>query len=210
MPDGSVMQRWHRGILTKAVTSLVSLAMLALFAPTAGAESWRLARGPSLVEFTIDHLIFSEVSGRFGRFEGTVNSPGDDFASAKVEVAIDVASIYTGHADRDRHLLAGDFFDVERFPEMRFESRSVEPVGPGTYHVVGDLTIRGITHDVELEALYSGERETTAGKRRDYRARGSINRSDYGLRWNDLWAGRALIGEEVEITLVIALVEAPS
>ncbi len=195
-----------------AVGGLIGASLLVglVLAPDAAeAEIWRLARGPSSVEFSVKHLVFSEVAGRFGRFDGSVDCPGDDFADATVEVTIDVATVYTGHADRDRELLTADFFEVERFPQMRFESRAIERTGPERYRLVGDLTIRGVTHEVELEALYGGERETAGRKRRDFHATTTVNRSDYGLSWNDTWAGKALVGEKVDITLAIALVEAP-
>lgn len=192
-----------------AILSASLLAGLMVSPRVCEAEVWRMARGPSSVEFAVGHLIFSEVTGRFSRFDGSVDCPGDDFTDATVKVTIDVASVYTGHADRDRHLLTEDFFEANRFPEMRFESRLVERTGSETYRLVGALTIRGITHEVELEALYWGERRTASGKRRDFRATGSVNRSDYGLSWNDTWAGRALVSEKIEITLAIALVEAP-
>jgi len=189
------MQRWNQDTPTAgAVLGAILIVGLA-FPPTAAtAEVWRFARGPSSVEFTVGHLIFTTVTGRFSRFDGTVRCPddssGDDFAGATVDVTIDVGSVYTGHVDRDRHLLAEDFFAAERFPQMRFESRSVERTGPETYLLVGGLTIRGVTHDVEFEAFYAGERETARGKRRDFRATGSINRSDYGIIWNQTWTGR--------------------
>ena len=201
------MRRKIRGARTAgAVLGASLLVGLILFPGAAEADVWRLARGPSSVEFVVGHLIFSEVAGRFSRFEGSVDCPEDDFADAAVKVTIDVKSIYTGHADRDRELLTEDFFEAERYPKMRFESRSVERTGPETYLLVGDLTIRDITREVEFEARYGGERRTVAGKRRDFRATVSINRSDYGLNWNDTWAGRALVSEKVEITLAIALV----
>jgi len=186
------------------------LAGLLLVPRSTEADVWRLDRGPSSVEFTIGHLIFSEVTGRFGRFHGTVECPSEDFTDARVDVSIDVTSVYTGHSDRDRELMTEGFFAADRFPEMRFESRSVERTGPVTYRLVGDLTIRGITHEVVLKALYGGERKSARGKRRDFRATGSINRSDYGITWNDTWAGRLLLADEVEITLAIVLIEAPS
>ncbi|MCH7667359.1 MAG: YceI family protein [Acidobacteria bacterium] len=195
---------------TSPILSALLLAGLVLVPRATAAEIWRLAPGPSSVEFTIGHLIFSKVTGRFGRFHGTVDCPGDDFTDATVEVSIDVTSIYTGHPDRDRELMSESFFAAERFPEMRFESRLVERTGPATYRMVGDLTIRGITHEVVLSAFYAGERKSAQGKRRDLQASGSISRSDFGITWNDTWAGRLLLADEVEITLAVALIEAPS
>lgn len=207
------MRRQIKGTRTTGAASrILSASLLAglILCPSAGeAEVWRLARGPSSVEFSVGHLVFSEITGRFGRFAGSVDCPGDDFTDAKVEVTIDVASVYTGHLDRDRHLLTEDFFEAERYPEMRFESRSIERTGSETYRLIGDLTIHGITHEVEFEALYGGERGTAEGKRRDFRATTSVNRSDYGLSWNDTWTGKVVVGEKVDIALDIALIKSP-
>lgn len=204
------MRRKNRCARTAgAVLSASLLAGLILFPRATGAEVWRLVRGPSSVEFAVSHLLFTKVTGRFSHFTASIDCPGDNFTDAKVEATIDVTSVYTGHADRDRQLLTEAFFAAERYPEMRFESRSVVRTGPETYRLVGDLTIRGVTREVALEAVYRGERRTARGRRRDLRATGSINRSDYGLSWNDTWADRALVAEKVEITLEIALVEVP-
>ena len=90
---------------------------------------------------------------------------------------------------------------------MSFESRSVSSTGPHGFSIVGDLTIRDRTRQIVLDAEYLGKRPTSGGERRDFRATGSLNRFDYGLRWNQLWAGRALVGETIRITLDIALIK---
>lgn len=187
------------------LASVALAAGLLFLPPVLAAEVWQLAPGPSSVEFTIGHLIFSTVTGRFGRFQGTVDFPGDDVTDARVEVAIDITSIYTGHADRDRELLGSEFFAADRFPEMRFESRSVALTGPGTYRVTGDLTLHGVTRQVDLKARSSERFTTASGERRDFRATGSIRRSDFGITWNDTWAGRLILDDRVDIQLDIAL-----
>ena len=200
--------------IRKARAALAGLGAVVVLATTGAtrAETWRLARGPSSIEFTIGHLIFSEVSGRFGRFDGVVSCPNgcsdDDMTKARIDVTIDVTSVYTGHADRDRELMNEDFFAADRFPEMRFESRAIERTAQDGFRVLGELTIRGVTLPVALEALSEEEHQTSTGRRRDFRASGSIHRSDYGMTWNDTWAGRLVVADEVRINLSITLVEA--
>ena len=184
----------------------VCLVALLFCAAAAPAATWNLSRGPSAVNFTVRHLIFSEVAGRFTRFAGSVDCPGGDLEKARIEATIDVASIYTGHEDRDRHLVGNAFLAAAKFPRMHFASRSITRTGPDAYEIVGDLTIRGITREIVLAAKSMGRRETTLGERLDFEATGSLKRSDYDLHWNTLWDGRALIGEEVEISLKVALV----
>lgn len=172
---------------------------------SASAAKWRVARGPSAVGFKVSHLVFSSVEGRFTHFAGTVELPGEDLEEARIEAEIEVASIYTGHQDRDRHLVSDEFLHAADFPRIRFASRSVRRTGPETYEIVGALTIRGVTREIVLAAESAGRRETAAGPRLDFRATGSLDRRDYGLVWNRIWDGRAVLGDRVEITLEIAL-----
>jgi polyisoprenoid-binding protein YceI len=188
--------------------AILSLICLPVCTAAAGAATtWQLARGPSAVNFSVSHLLFSQVEGRFTRFGGSVELPGESFEEARIEADIDVASIHTGHRDRDRYLVSDEFLAVEAYPRIRFVSRAVRRTAPDTYEIVGDLTIRGITREIVLDAKSMGRRETTAGARLDFEAIGSLNRYDYGLRWNRIWEGRALLGEEVEIQLKVCLVE---
>ncbi len=200
-------RRARAGHVARWASTLCLLA-LPLCTP-AGAADWRLARGPSSVSFTIGHLVLTEVSGRFTRFSGSAHCPDGDFTNATIEATIEVDSIYSGHQDRDRELLTDDFFFAEKFPQMRFASRSVTRIGPDAYTILGDLTIRGITREIVLDAEHLGRRTTTQGERVDFRATASLNRFDYGVSWNPLWTGRILLDETVQITLEIALIEEP-
>ncbi len=188
-------------------SAIAAALVLPLWAGAATASAWQVARGPSAVSFTISHLIFSEVEGRFTRFSGSVELPGESFEEARIEADIDVASIRTGHRDRDEHLVSEEFFFADRFPRIRFVSRTVRRTGEDTYEIVGDLTIRDVTREIVLAASSMGRRQTTAGARLDFEATGLLNRHDYELQWNKIWDGRAVLGEEVQITLKVCLVE---
>jgi polyisoprenoid-binding protein YceI len=192
----------------RQLRSVVCAALLtALGATVLPATSWQVAGGPSKVTFEVSHLVFSEVSGRFRSFTGSVDCPDDDFERAVIEATIAAESIYTGHEDRDRHLKSDDFLDAGRFPEIRFASRSVRRTGEESFEIIGELTIRGVTREIVLDATSMGRRETTRGARLDFHAHGTLDRRDFGLRWNKIWDGKALLGEKVEIDLNVALVE---
>lgn len=184
----------------------VALVLLS-WSGAAAATTWQLARGPSAVSFTISHLIFSEVEGRFSRFSGSVDLPGESFEEARIEADIDVASIRTGHRDRDQHLVSEDFFFADEYPRIRFVSRSVRRTGRKTYEIVGDLTIRGVTREIVLAADHMGRKETDGGTRLDFVATGSLDRSAFDLRWNRIWDGRAVLGNDVQIRLKVCLVQ---
>ena len=201
------MERSNRGALLGR-TTFTALGLVLLAATVATAGTWQLARGPSEVGFTVSHLIFSQVEGRFSRFSGTVELPGDDLEAARIQAQIDAASIRTGHKDRDEHLRSDEFLAAGSFPEIRFVSREVRRTGAESYDIVGDLTIRDVTREIVLAATSMGRRETAAGARLDFMASGSLDRKEYGLRWNQIWDGSAVLGDEVEIRLKICLVEA--
>lgn len=172
------------------------------------ARTWTILRGPSSIDFTVDHLIFAKVSGSFRRFEGTVENFGDDPTTARAKVVIEISSLRTGNADRDRELQSAEFFDAQRFPHITFQSLRVERADDGRYSLVGALTIRGTEREVALDLDYLGETSTAAGQRREFNARGVVERSDFGLDWNDTWAERAMVGETVTLDLHIVLIEA--
>jgi polyisoprenoid-binding protein YceI len=189
--------------------AIAAAILLPLWPGAAAADTWQIARGPSAVGFTVSHLIFSEVEGRFNRFGGSVELPGEDLEAARIEAHIQAASIHTGHLDRDRHLVSEEFLDAETFPRIHFVSRAIRRTGEDRYEIVGNLTIRGVRHELVLAARSMGRRETASGPRLDFEATGSIDRGDFGLRWNKIWDGRAVLGDEVEISLKICLVESP-
>jgi len=171
--------------------------------------TWSVASGPSSVTFKVQHLLFSEVEGSFRTFGGSVVTPNADFADAQIDAVIPVTSIYTGHQDRDVHLRGDEFFDAAHYPAIHFKSQSFEKTGEHTYKVIGELTIRGVTKTVELDARCTDPRIISRGRKRvDFTVNGAVDRYDYGLRWNEIvGADQLLVGKTVEITLNIALIE---
>ncbi len=171
--------------------------------------TWHVASGPSSVDFKIRHLIFSQVKGTFRTYSGSIITEEADFSDALIEATIPVNSIYTGHRDRDSDLLGEDFFHAAQYPEISFKSKSFKKTGEHTYKIIGELTIRGVTRTIELDARCTDPRIISGGRTRvDFTANGSVNRYDYGLRWNEIFgADKLLIGKTVEITLNIALIK---
>jgi polyisoprenoid-binding protein YceI len=171
--------------------------------------TWNIDQTHSTVGFSIRHMVFSKVRGRFGAFTGTI-ALDDDLAKSRVDVTIETTSIDTGTAQRDTHLRSPDFFDVEKFPELRFRSTRVEDAGNGHLRVIGELTIRDTTREVVLDAEPTGRGIDPWGNERiGYSAKTSFDRKDFGLQWNQLLeAGGVLVGDRVDIELDVQAVNA--
>ena len=173
--------------------------------------TWNIDGAHSGIHFSIRHMVVSKVRGRFGAFRGSLDlTEGGDLTDTAIDVTIDAASIDTGTAQRDEHLRSADFFDVERFPALRYVGKRVEKLAGDRYRVLGDLTIRDVTREVALEVEYGGRGTDPWGNQRlAFEARTSIDRKDFGLRWNQvLEAGGVLVGDKVEIELEIQAVQA--
>jgi polyisoprenoid-binding protein YceI len=171
-----------------------------------GTTTWKLDPAHSQVEFVVKHLMITKVRGRFATANGTItvdeNSPSD----SRVDVEIDAASIDTRQDDRDEHLRSADFLDVENHPDLTFRSKRVEGLKleeGSEFEVIGDLTIRGETKEVKLEAVYEGRgKDPWGGERLAFSADTEIDRREFGLEWNQaLEAGGILVGNDVRIHL---------
>ena len=164
--------------------------------------TWALDPAHANVEFAVKHLMIATVRGRFSDVSGTISLDDHDLAGSRVDVTVRVGSIDTRQSDRDAHLRSADFFDVERFPVLTFVSTSVRRAGDTTF-VHGDLTIRGVTKRVTLQAVEEGRtRDPWGGERIAFSAATKINRRDFGLTWNQaLETGGFVVGDEVKITV---------
>lgn len=156
----------------------------------------------SSVAFSVRHMVVAKTRGRFTKFSGSFAFDPEDASKSHVDVAIDVSSIDTHEAQRDGHLKGADFFDAEKFKELTFKSKRVEGSG-SDLRVTGDLTIKGVTHEVTLDVEYNGAgKDPWGNERAGFSAKTSINRKDYGLTWNQaLETGGLLVGEKVEIEI---------
>lgn len=170
-------------------------------------NSWKIDLSHSSITFSVRHMVFAKVRGRFGAWSGEIDL-AEDLTASKVAVEIDAASIDTGVADRDNHLRSADFFEVERFPKLSFRSTRVERAQGDRYRVHGELTIRDVTREVVLEAEYGGQAKDPWGNQRvGFTAKTAVERGDFGLKWNQvLEAGGVLVGERIDIELELQAV----
>lgn len=154
-------------------------------------------------------MMISKVRGSFESFSGTVNFNEENPVNSTVEIAVDLSSINTRDAQRDGHLKSPDFFDVESHPTMRFVSTRVEQIDENNGRLIGDLTIKGVTHEVALDVEYAGVAKSPWGTQSaGFSATGSLNRKDWGLNWNQaLETGGVLVGEKINIEIELELVK---
>jgi polyisoprenoid-binding protein YceI len=157
----------------------------------------------SSAQFTVRHMMISNVRGDFTKVSGGIVYDPADPANSSIDATIDAASINTRDAQRDGHLKSADFFDVEHFPTLTFRSKAVA-VHDGEGKVTGDLTIHGVTREVVLlvEGPTPEAKDPWGNLRIGATAATKINRKDFGLSYNAaLEAGGVLVGEEVKITI---------
>lgn len=171
--------------------------------------TWTIDPAHSLVEFSVRHMMFTTVKGRFGTLEGTIVEDAADPARSAVAVTIQAASIDTRDEKRDAHLRSADFLHVDEHATLTFKSTSVEPRGADHVLVHGDLTIRGTTRPVTLDVTRTGTGTSPWGTTvAGFSAETRINRKDFGLTWNvGLEAGGVLVGDEVKITIEVEAVK---
>lgn len=159
--------------------------------------------------FVVRHMGFSKVRGSFESFEGSVRMVDGDLATLEATAQADADSVTTQDEKRDAHLRSEDFFHVEKYPHLTFESTEVKNVEGDGFTLVGDLTIHGVTKTVEFQAVHLGTgQDPWGGTRAAFEAETTINRKDFGLNWNTvLEAGGVLVSEDVRIVLEIQAVE---
>jgi len=170
---------------------------------------WEIDPAHSTAEFSIRHMMITTVKGRFSGITGAVEGDPDDLTTAKVHLDIDVTTVDTRQPDRDNHLRSADFFDVEKYPTMSFQSTRITRTGPNTYDVVGNLTLHGVTKEVVCQVTYEGQnKDPWGGTRAGYTATTTLNRKDYGLMWNvALETGGVLVGDQVKVSVELETVK---
>jgi polyisoprenoid-binding protein YceI len=170
---------------------------------------WVLDPTHSEIGFKIKHLMITNVSGNFNKFEVKAETNGDDFSTAKVSADIEVDSINTNNAQRDAHLRNADFFEVEKHPLITFRSTSIQKLDEETYTLTGDLTIKETTKPVKLALEYGGVTKDPYGNyKAGFSISGRINRHDFGVSYNAvLETGGVALGEEIKINGEIQLVK---
>ncbi len=185
---------------------LIWLVALVLGASWAGAtEVYDIDPVHSTIGFKVKHMGISTVPGKFAKFKGVVTLDKHEPTAARVEAAIETASIDTGMEARDKHLKGSDFFDVDKYPEIRFVSTKVSRMKDDKFVMEGALTMHGVTKPVTLDAVFGGEaKDPWGGMRAACSAIGTIDRKDFGLTWNKvLETGGLLVGEKVQIAIEV-------
>lgn len=191
-----------------ALLPLAAVAALSLpAAPAAAAETWAVDKAHSEASFEIRHF-FTKVRGRFDDFSGTIAGDLAHPEQASVTFAIKAASINTNEPKRDAHLRSADFFDVEKFAEISFQSKSIKSVGKDLYEVTGPLTMHGVTKDVTLKVQVLGSTKDPWGNQRTgLEATTTLERKEFGIVWNKvLDAGSTMLGDDVKVTVNIEAV----
>lgn len=169
-------------------------------------DKWTVDRSHSNVKFAVTHMVVSEVEGNFKVFEGSMENLKGDYSDAKISFTIDVNSINTDNEMRDKHLKGDDFFNSEKFPTIRFQSTSFKPVGGNKYKLAGNLTVRDVTKPVVFDVTYGGTITQNNKTKIGFKAKTSIDRFDYNLKWNKATeAGGLVVGKEVDLTVNIEM-----
>jgi polyisoprenoid-binding protein YceI len=172
---------------------------------------WIFEPGHTAAEFRARHMMVTWVRGFFKDVHGHLDFDWDSCLEATFSGRIDATKLWSGEPNRDEHLRSSDFFDVENHPEIAFEGRFLERVGATAFKVEADLTIRGTTRTVPLDAVHLGEWETPfwvgdenrgSMRRIGFEASGRLNRHDFGVSWQDEIAGGGVVaGNEIDLTL---------
>ena len=172
------------------------------------AGTWKVDPAHSSVAFEV-HMMISTVRGHFREFEGTLEAADDDPADSRARGSVKVASIDTGNAERDQHLRSPDFFDADRYPEIRFVSTAVDVGDNGELEVEGDLTIKDRTHRVTARGAISGPHVDIAGNEKvGVELDTVVDRREFGLDWNaELPNGGYAVANDVRLEVSLELVK---
>ncbi len=195
--------------LWQALVIVVGMA-----APSAAQTAlWQVDGSHTAAQFSVRHMMVSNVRGEFSKTTGTVQWDGKDFRTAVVDVTIDATTIDTREPRRDAHLKSADFFDVAKYPSITFKSTKIEPVGQGRLRMTGNLTLHGVTKPVVLDVTGPTPviKDPYGTLRVGASASTTISRKDFGLVWNAaLDGGGVVVGDEVNIAIDIELVAKPA
>jgi polyisoprenoid-binding protein YceI len=167
---------------------------------------WEIDPKHTLVEFSVRHMMFTTVKGRFTGVSGMIHCADEaDPSRSSVEAEIDATSISTGDEQRDAHLRSADFLDTESYPRITFKSTRVEVRDEEELRLVGELTVHGTTREVTLETTFNGRGKNPWGQEvAGFSAETTINRKDFGLTWNAaLESGGLLVGNKLEIMIEV-------
>jgi polyisoprenoid-binding protein YceI len=189
--------------LLASLTAAAALAYVGF--ATAQTATWTIDSNHSTAQFSVKHLMISTVRGAFNKVSGTIQYDGKDVRSVAADVTIDATTIDTRVDRRDEHLRSADFFDVTKYPTITFKSKRAEPgSAAGTFKLVGDLTMHGVTKEITLdvEGPAPAQKDAKGILHSGATATANIKRSDWGLTWNRaLEAGGVTVSDEVQLVI---------
>lgn len=170
--------------------------------------TYKIDAAHSDILFKVKHLMITTVTGNFKSFDATLTAEAEDFSDAQISFTADVNSVDTRSEQRDGHLKSDDFFNAEKFPQLKFTSTSFSKNGDG-YVLKGDLTIRDITKPIELKADYNGAMVDPWGQHKvGFEAEGIIKRKEYGLSWDAVTeAGGIVVSDDVKLQLNVQFIK---
>jgi polyisoprenoid-binding protein YceI len=173
------------------------------------ASTWEIDPAHTSVQFSVRHLMISNVRGELRKVAGTVQADDQDPTRSVIEATIDPASIDTREAKRDEHLRSADFLDVEHYPTITFRSKKITKTADRRYKVVGDLTLHGVTREVTLDV--DGPTPPMTDPRGNVRAGAQattrIDRRDFGITWSKaLDGGGVVVGNDLDVTIDVEAV----
>lgn len=172
-------------------------------------STYKIDAAHSEITFKVKHLMITNVTGNFTKFDATMESNAADFSDAKISFEADVDSITTNNEQRDGHLKGDDFFAADKFPKLSFVSKSFTKKSGDEYALTGDLTIRDITKTVELAVEYGGTATDPYGQvKSGFEINGKINRKDFGLSFHAITeTGSVMLSEEVKLLLNVQMIK---
>ena len=192
----------------RASLALAVLGAL-LVAASAHADTWNIDPAHTMVEFSVRHMMISNVKGHFSKVSGTINANGNDPGSVQINAVIDATTLDTGVAKRDAHVKSPAFLDVDKFPTITFKSTKLEANGEGKWKLTGDLTLHGVTKPVvlDVEGPSPAIKDPYGNTRAGASATTKIDRKDFGVTFNQpMEAGGVLIGDEISISIEVEAV----
>ncbi len=171
--------------------------------------TYKIDAAHSEITFKVKHLMITNVTGNFNKFDATLESSKEDFTDAKISFEADVDSISTNNEQRDGHLKSEDFFAAEKFPKLSFVSTSFDKVSDDEYKLAGTLTLRGVSKPIELSVEYGGAATDPYGQvKSGFEISGKINRKDFGLVWTATTeAGGIVVSDEVKLNLSVQMIK---
>lgn len=184
--------------------------MLVLLSTTLFSQTtWTVDKAHTKVGFSVSYLVITDVEGYFKDYDAQITIDSDDLSTANIELSVNTSSIFTDNDKRDNHLRSDDFFNAEKYPQMVFKSKSMKKVSDNKYKLAGDLTIRDVTKQVELDVKYNGTvKDPWGNTKAGFKVTGVIDRFDYNLKWDkSIETGSLVVGKDVELVIDLQLVK---